>query len=455
MRARYLAELRQLARLALPLVLAQFAQMAMGFVDTVMAGRVSPVDLAAVAIGGSVWFPVFLFITGVLMAVTPVVAQHFGAGALKEIPAVLRQGIWIAIALGLTGLLLLRNMEWLLAWLGLEPEVQRLAAGYLQAIAWGLPAMAIFQALRCFSEGVSRTRPIMLIGFLGLACNIPANYILIYGKLGLPALGGVGCGWASALVMWVMMLALAALISYSGGYRFLPPLLGWARPDWARLGRLVRLGFPIGIAMFIETSVFAVIALLVGSLGAVVVAGHQVALNFTSLLFMVPLSISMAITVRVGQAVGRGEPAAARFSALCGTTFTMLVAVIFASAILLLAPAIAAIYTPDPEVRRVAAGLLFFAALFQISDAAQVSASGALRGYKDTRVPMLITFFAFWFIGLPTGYLLGLGDWPGLHLGASGFWIGLVVGLTTAAALHGLRLWRIAGHRLGFGSAYS
>ncbi|MDZ7641513.1 MAG: MATE family efflux transporter [Desulfurivibrio sp.] len=451
---RYFAELRQLAHLALPLVLAQFAQMAMGFVDTVMAGRVSPVDLAAVAIGGSVWFPILLFITGVLMAVSPVVAHHFGAGDYKEIPAVVRQGIWIALGLGLAGLLLLRNMEWLLAWLGLEPEVQRLAAGYLRAIAWGLPAMAIFQALRCFSEGVSRTRPIMLIGFLGLACNIPANYILIYGKLGFPALGGVGCGWASALVMWVMMLALAALIRYSGGYRFLPSAPRRLRPDWPALGRLARLGFPIGIAMFIETSVFAVIALLVGSLGAVVVAGHQVALNFTSLLFMVPLSISMAITVRVGQAVGRGEPAAARFSALCGTTLTMLVAVVFAGAILLLAPAIAAIYTPDPEVRRVAAGLLFFAALFQISDAAQISATGALRGYKDTRVPMLITFFAFWFIGLPTGYLLGLGDWPGLHLGATGFWIGLVAGLSTAAILHGMRLWRIAGHHFKLGATH-
>ena len=446
-RAAYLAEVRQLARLSLPLILAQVAQMAMGFVDTVMAGRVSPTDLAAVAIGGSIWFPIFLFAAGFLMAITPIVAHHFGGGDYGAIPTALRQGLWIALALGLSGWLLLRNMEWLLAWLELEPEVRRLAAGYLRAIAWGFPAMSIFQGLRSFSEGIGLTRPIMLIGFLGLACNIPANYVLIYGKLGFPALGGVGCGWASALVMWVMMLALAALIRYGGGYRLLPPLPAWERPDPRRLGRMIRLGFPIGIAMFIETSMFAIIALLVASQGAVVVAGHQVALNFTSLIFMVPLSFAMAITIRVGQAIGRQDRQAARFSAACGTLTTMLIAVFFAAVILLFAPAIAALYTPDPAVRRVAVGLLFFAALFQISDAVQVSAAGALRGYKDTRVPMVITFIAFWFIGLPTGYLLGLAAWPGLYLGATGFWIGLVAGLTTAALLQSLRLWRVSARR--------
>ena len=430
------------------MILAQLSHMAIGFVDTVMAGRVSPADLAAVAIGGSIWFPVFFFAAGILMAITPIVAQHFGGANHREIPGVLRQGMWIALALGLGGLLLLRNMGWLLDILQLETEVRELAAGYLRAIAWGFPALAVYQALRSFSEGVSLTRPIMLIGFLGLACNIPANYVLIYGKLGFPALGGVGCGWASALVLWVMALALALLIRHSRGYRFLPPLLVWERPAWQAIRQMIRLGFPIGISVFIETSMFAIIALLVASLGAEVVAGHQIALNFTSLIFMIPLSFSMAITIRVGQALGRQQPAAARFSAFTGIITTLVIAAFFSSLILWFSPAIAALYTPDAAVRQVAVALLFFAALFQISDAVQVSAAGALRGYKDTRVPMVITFIAFWFIGLPTGWLLGLSDLVGLHLGAAGFWIGLVAGLTTAALLQSLRLWRVSGNSL-------
>lgn len=442
-RERYFTELRQLISLSLPLILAQLSHMAMGFVDTVMAGRVSPADLAAVAIGSSVWFPVMLFVAGILMAITPIVAQNFGAANHRAIPTALRQGLWIALVLGLGGFLLLRNMAWLLDLLNLESQVQDLATGYLQAVAWGFPALAIYQALRSFSEGISLTRPIMLIGFLGLACNIPANYILIYGKLGFPAMGGVGCGWATALVMWVMMLALGGLILHGRGYRFLPPLLIWERPSFPQLSRMIRLGFPIGISFFIETSLFAVIALLVASLGAEVVAGHQIALNFTSLIFMVPLSFSMAITIRVGQAIGRSDPGAARFSALSGILTTLVTAVIFSSAILIMAPAIAGLYTPDPAVRQIAVSLLFFAALFQISDAIQVSAAGSLRGYKDTRVPMIITFIAFWFIGLPIGYLLGLSRRVGLLMGARGFWIGLVAGLTAAALLQGWRLWHV------------
>lgn len=445
--AAYGRELRRLARLALPLFLAQVAQMGMSFVDTVMAGRVGPADLAAVAIGGSIWFPVLVFAGGILMAITPLVAQHYGGGDYRAIPTVLRQGLWIGLLLGIGGFLLLRNLEWLLDLLRLEAEVRQLAAGYLAAVSWGFPALAVHQALRSFSEGVSITRPIMLIGFLGLLCNIPANYLLIYGKLGLPAMGGVGCGWATALVMWVMALALALVVRRGRGYAFLPPLLAWERPAPAMIRRMLRLGLPIGLAIFSETSMFAVIALLVASLGAEVVAGHQIALNFTSLVFMVPLSCSMAITIRVGQALGRREPAAARFSALSGISATLFSSLFFSAGIFLFAPTIAALYTPDPTVRGIAVELLFFAALFQLSDALQVGAAGALRGYKDTRVPMLITFVAFWFIGLPLGCLLAFSAWPGPPLGAAGFWIALVTALTTAALLQSRRLWLVSQRR--------
>ena len=442
--SKYIAELRLLIQLSLPLILAQLAQMATGFVDTVMAGRVAPADLAAVAIGSSIWFPASLFAGGILMAITPMVAQHFGGGRDREIPGILRQGLWIALLLGLAGFFFMRNLGWLLDLLSLEARVRELTEGYLAAISWGFPALAIFQALRSFSEGISLTRPIMFMGFLGLACNIPANYLLIYGKMGLPALGGVGCGWASALVLWVMALAMGLLIRHGRGYASLPSLLGWERPNLRFMEQILRLGLPIGVSIFIETSMFAIIALLVASLGAEVVAGHQIALNFTSLVFMIPLSFSMAITIRVGHNLGSKRWDAARFSAASGIFTTLLIAGFFSSFIFLFAPGIAAVYTPDHAVRQVAVSLLFFAALFQVSDAIQVSAAGALRGYKDTRIPMLITFFAFWFIGLPTGWLLGLTSFSGPPMGAMGFWIGLVAGLSVAALLQSLRLWRVA-----------
>lgn len=424
--------------------MAQLSHMAMGFVDTVMAGRVSPDDLAAVAIGSSIWMPVYLALAGILMALTPIVAHHYGAGVYDAIAPVLRQGMWLALVLGIGAFFLLRHMTPLMEVMEIEPKVQQLTLDYLRAIAWGFPPLILYQALRSFSEGLSITRPIMVIGMLGLGLNIPANYVLIYGKLGFPAMGGVGCGWASALVMWFLCLGMGAWILRSRGYRFLPSLLQVEWPALRQQWRIIWLGAPIGIAFFVETSMFAVIALLVASLGATVVAGHQIALNFTSLLFMVPLSISMAITIRVGQLVGAGEAYQARFSAVSGIAITLGTALLFSTTIFALAPQIAQMYSPDPGVQAMAVTLLLLAALFQISDALQVSAAGGLRGYKDTRIPMLITFVAFWGIGLPLGYILGLSPWLLEPLGAAGFWIGLVAGLSAAAAMQGLRLYRVS-----------
>lgn len=433
-------EFYSLLKLATPIIIAQLANTAMGFVDTVMAGRVSPQDLAAVALGNSIWVPVFLLMTGILLATTPKVAQRFGAGAHHEIGPLVRQALWLALAVGIAAAVLLWNAQVVLRVMNVDPALIDPAMGYLRAVACGFPAVALYHVLRCFSDGLGHTRPSMVIGLVGLALNIPLNYIFIYGKFGLPAMGGVGCGWATGLVMGFMFLSMLWWVKWAPFYQPSKIFSHFEWPQWPVLKRLLSVGLPIGIAVFAESSIFAVIALLIGGLGATVVAGHQIALNFSSMVFMIPYSLGMAATVRVGQALGRGEPREARFAAGVSMGAALAYACLSASLMLLLREQIAQIYTPDRAVIAVATTLIVYSALFQFSDAIQVTAAGALRGYQDTRMTMILTLFAYWGIGLPVGYALGLTDWLGEPSGPSGLWQGLVVGLTCAAVMLAIRL---------------
>lgn len=437
-------ELRTLFALALPMMIAQLANTAMGFVDTLMAGRVSPHDLAAVALGNSIWVPVFLLVTGVILATTPNVAQRFGRDQHDQIGPLVRQALWMGLGVGTLSALLMWNAEPVLHLMKVEPALIEPTMAYLRAVACGFPAVALYQVLRCYSDGLGHTRPSMVVGILALMLNIPLNYIFIYGKLGVPAMGGVGCGWATALVMGFMLLAMLFWIRRADYYK--PSLLfaRFDRPDWSVLSHLLSVGVPIGVAVFAEASIFSVIALLIGGLGATVVAGHQIALNFTSLIFMIPLSLGMAITIRIGQALGRGAPRDARFAAGVGIASSLVYACFSAGTMLLFSEQIPRIYTTDSAVIAVAASLFFYAALFQFSDVVQVTAAGSLRGYQDTRMTMIFTLFAYWGIGLPVGYLLGLTDILGEPTGPAGLLQGLIAGLSCAAILLSIRLARSA-----------
>ena len=450
--ARVRLELRTLLALALPIIIAQLAHTAMGFVDAVMAGRVGPQDLAAVALGNSIWVPVFLLMTGVLLATTPKVAQRFGSGQTAQIGPLVRQALWLAVAVGAGAAALLFSAEPVLRLMKVDPLLIGPCMRYLHGIATGLPSVALYHVLRCCSDGMGRTRPSMVLGICGLLLNIPLNYVFIYGHFGVPALGGVGCGWATAIVMWVMLLGMAGWVHWAPAYREAKVFGSFQWPQWAVIQRLLGIGLPIGIAVFAESSIFAVIALLIGSLGSTVVAGHQIALNFSSIVFMIPFSLGMAVTVRVGQAMGRNDPRQARFAAGVGMGTALAYACFSASLMLLGREHIAAIYTADPQVTRIAAMLIVYAALFQFSDAVQVTAAGALRGYQDTRVTMILTLFAYWGIGLPVGYILGLTDWFGAPSGPSGLWQGLIVGLTCAALMLTIRLTRSAKKRIRRGA---
>lgn len=446
-------EVRQLLVIGWPIIVAQISQTGMGFVDTLMSGRYGPQDLAAIAIGSSIWLPVFLAASGVLMATTPLVAHLVGGNQLPRTREVLGQGGLIALILGLFSVLILHNTLPLLEWMAVDPALAGKTDAYLKAISWGFPAILIYQVIRSFSEGFGKTRPIMKIAVLGLLANIPLNYVLIYGKLGLPELGGVGCGWATAIVMWLTLFAGILYLRHSQTFTECQIFRGSLLPSLKAVGHFLRLGLPIGMALLIEVSMFAIIALLLADLGEVIVGAHQVTLSFTGMIFMVPLSISMALTIRIGHRLGASEETEARFSAATGVMITIGFAAISATSMVLFAPQIASLYTDSQEIVDIAVSLIGIAAIFQFSDAIQVACAGALRGYKDTHVPLLIVFIAYWVVGLPLGFALARTDLFMPALGPQGFWIALVIALTIAAGLLAKRLiWRSRASIVGEGT---
>jgi len=443
------AEIRSHARrtlwLALPLIAGNVSGVGMNFVDTVMAGRLGAVALGAVAIGGAVWSAVFLFVLGTLLSIQPQVSRLNGAGRSAAAGALARQGLWLGLALAALMFVLLRSAGPLLAWIGVDAEVRPVAIAYLEAISWGAPALCGVLALRFFSEGTERTRPTMYVGAFGVLVNIPLDYALVFGKFGLPQLGAVGCGWATTLVFWLQLTVLVAWLKWRPEYRAYRPFAQFEWPDRHRLAELLRVGLPIGGMIFIEGSMFVGAALLIGSLGATTIAGHQVAINFAALAFMVPLGVAGAITVRVGNALGRGQPLAARSVGRIGIALTVITQTVSALLMLLAPRWIASWYTSDPAVIEVAVTLLRLGAVFQLSDGIQAAAAGALRGYQETRIPMLLTMVAYWGVGMPCGWLLTFT----LGLGAPGMWFGMIGGLTTAAVMLTARFHRISHRSLG------
>ncbi|MFC3914204.1 MATE family efflux transporter [Pseudaeromonas sharmana] len=441
----FFSECRRLVRLASPILIAQVAQTAMTLVDTIMAGQVSATDLAAVSVAASFWLPIVLFVQGIIMALTPIVAQLNGAQKAHDIPAAVSQGFWLSLIAIPPTMLLLYLTPLLLASMQVEPALAAKTAGFLHAMMWGVPAFVGYQVLRNYTEGLSHTIPTMFIGFVGLMVNIPANYVFIHGKFGMPALGGVGCGVASALVFWAMFLSMLWYVRHADFYHRTRLFCHWYRPDWVQIGRIFRLGFPIALALFCEVTLFTLVALLLAPLGSQIVASHQVALNFSSLIFMLPLSLGFAVTIRVGHAIGEQDPAQAKLAALSGLGLGLFLALFTAFFTIIGRHWIAHQYSQDPVVITLAAQLMIFAAVYQLSDTVQVVSSSALRGYKDTKAIFLITMLAYWGLGLPTGIILGLTDWICPKMGPFGFWIGFIVGLSSAALMLGTRLRVIFG----------
>ncbi len=441
---RFKQEVSVLATLGGPIVVTQLLQMATLVLDTMMSGQSSALDLAGVSIGGSIWMPVFLFALGVIFALTPIVAHFNGAGDFDKIAPAVHQAFWIALVAGVITWAMLFNIAPLLGLLNINREIMPVTVGYLQAISFGMPAMLGYNVLRCYADGLSLTKPAMLTSIIGLAVNAPLNYVLIYGKCGLPALGGVGCGWASAIALWISFIFMAGYVSLTRHFRHAWLFDRCYGPNWHQIKEQLKLGLPTGFMYLIEASMFSVIALFLAEFGKVVVAAHQIALNVASVVFMVPLSVGLAITIRVGFLLGAGEAVGARFSAYSGISLTLLYGTVAGLALWFFATPVVTLYTAEAAVRDLAVQLITLAALFQLADSIQVTCAGALRGYKDTKIPMLVMIVAFWMFSFPLGYTLGMTNWLGRTWEAKGFWLGLLVGLMLAAAMLSYRLYKLS-----------
>ena len=434
-------EFRALLTLAGPLIVNNLAIAGIHFADAVMAGRIGAETLAAVAIGGSIWFFGFTICLGILMAISPIAARHYGAGNPELIGRYTRQGIYFALIIAVIIIVAFHFLVGdALGAIGIDAGFRGLTESYVLAIVWGAPGIFVFLALRFTTEGIGETKPIMYASVASLVINVFLNWVLMFGNLGAPALGAAGCGIASAITMWLMMIGLGVYMYRAKKYAPLKIFarVGKFRPESVK--EILVLGVPIAVTITAEAGLFNAVSVLMGTRGAAIAAAHQVAINFAMTSFMIPLALSAAITIRVGHALGAGNPSAARFSGAIGLMICALFMTCSAAFMLMFRDTVVLIYTNDPAVTSIAVSLLLAAAIFQIGDGVQIGAAGALRGYKDTRFPMVINVFAYWVLAFPLAYMAAVTyKAPPVYT-----WGAFIVGLWVAAVLLTWRFFRLS-----------
>lgn len=433
---RWRTEIAASAVLAAPIVGGQVLTIVMNVIDTALAGHLGTDVLAAVAMGNQAWVLAILIVIGTTLAITPSVAQLDGAGRRDEVGAVFRQGLWLALMLGIALGVAVHRADTLLALANVAPSIRPAAGEFMRAISWGAPAFALFYVCKNTSEGLSLTRPTLYFAALGVILLGPLAYALMYGRLGLPRFGAAGAGMAHAITMWVQALCFMAYLRLRRAHYGDAAL--YAKFEWPRLAplfELLRVGVPMGMSVFMEGSLFVATALLAGSFGETHGSAHIIAINVGSVAFMIPLGLAMATTVRVGNAVGARDAQGVAWAAGAGMVLTLGMQLISAAVMMFAPRTLIGLYTTDVAVAALAARLLWLAGVFQISDGIQVLCNGALRGLKDTVVPAAITLLAYWGVGMTVAW------WLGVHRGGqtAGLWIGLIAGLTVAAALLALR----------------
>ena len=429
-------ELKQLLHLMIPILVTQFAQAGFGLIDTIMAGQLSAADLAAVAVAVGIWMPVMLLCSGIMLATSPLIAAALGAKKTDEIPTISHQALWIALFLGLVGMMVLHVMPQFFHLLKVPENLHAKAGLFLHTIAFGIPAITLYTVLRCYAEALGHPRVVTTISLLALPILVPLNYVFMHGLFGFPAMGSAGCGVANAILQWLMLIVLFFYIKHAKTFADVRLFERFEKLDPVWFKRIALLGLPIGLAIFFEVSIFSTAALVVSPLGEIITAAHQIAISITSQLFMIPLSLALALTIRVGQYYGAQNFDAMRQVQKMG----FIVGTLFACATMILLwlcrAWIIQIYNDNPEVFSVAYGLVIYAVAYQLVDAWQVTAAGCLRGMQDTKSPMWITLFAYWIVAFPIGvYLTRYTDFS-----AAGVWVGLIIGLFVACIL---LIWRL------------
>ncbi len=428
-----------ICQLAWPVLVAQLAVMGYAVIDTTMAGRFATEDLAAVGIGASIYFSVFIAFMGVLLAVSPTVAQLLGAGRDAEIGEQVRQAMWLTLVLAFVAVLLFRYPEPLLAMSKAPPVVADKVRNYLAISAWGAPAGLAFRLFASYTTAISLPRVMMALNLFGFVLKVPLAWVFTFGHLGAPPLGAAGCALSTAIVSWIICVLAWAWCGLSPAYRRHGVFSRWSWPRWKDQWQLIALGVPIGLTFLVDVTAFTFMALFIARLGATNSAAHQIAANMAAVMYMLPLAIGNAVGVLVGQAVGARQFALARATGLTGIMLALTFALLSGATVMFGARTVAALYTSDASVQALAATLLLLVAGYHLFDALQAVTVSALRGYKRAVVPLLINAAGLWGLGLAGGYVIGLTETIDLSvlglttpLGVSGFWAGAIAGMFLA-----------------------
>jgi MATE family multidrug resistance protein len=429
----------KIALLAWPILLGQLAVIANGVIDTAMTARFSSSDLAALALGSSIYISVFVGLNGVLQALSPMVGQLYGARRFADIGWEVKQGFWLAAFLTCIGSFILFFPRPFLALANTSPEIQEKVLLYLHTLILALPASLGFRIYASLNTAIARPKMVMAIQLGALLLKLPLNTLFIFGGYGIPAFGGPGCAMATAITAWLSFLLGFALLRTLPSYkRFALFGSGFVRPNWKAQAALLKLGIPIGLSYLIEVTAYTFMALFIARLGETAVAGHQITANFGTVLYMLPLSIASATAVLVAQSIGAGEMKSARRIGHAGILLAAVVSAALGLIIWYAREFIVQAYTPDPAVMRIALPLFLFIAFYQLFDAIQVTTAFVLRAYKVAIVPMLIYAVALWGMGLGGGYILGLNPLklplPVFLHGPAGFWLANSVSLALVGA---------------------
>ena len=421
---------KYMIKIVLPILITQVALYLMTFFDILMTSKYSIDHLAGVSIGSSLWLPVYTALTGILIGITPIVAQLVGAKKKKDVRTFVQQAFYIAIVLAIIVFLgICLFIDPILNLIPLEDSVRIVSKNYLFMLSIGLIPLFLYSVLRSFIDALGKTRVSMFITLLSAPINIVLNYLFIYGKLGFPELGGVGAGLASAITYWLILFIAIIIVVRNRPFAQLYIFQGWTKPSFGKIRTLMKIGIPIGISLFAETTIFSAVTILMSVYSTEVISAHQIAMNFTSLLYMVPLSIAMGATILVGHEIGAKRFNDARTYSWLSVATAICFSLVSISILLLFREQIASVYTDDYYVIELTVQFFFFAALFQLSDAIQAPVQGALRGYKDVTMTFIMAIISYWIIGLPTGYILA--NYTSFE--RFGYWIGLIVGLSIGA----------------------
>lgn len=434
-------EIKRNLRLVWPILLGQLSSSAMGVVDTIMAGAAGTIELSGVAIGCSFYVPCVLFIIGMTLAIQPTIAHLRGAGKAEEIPAKMHLATLVCLAASLVIVAIMLVLPLIYRFIpNVDQNMLHVAKGYILAIAIGMPFITMFNVLRAYWEGQGITSPTSVFGVLALALNIPLNYIFIFGKCGVPAFGGIGCGIATTLTMVLSVVCMLVYIQKSKLFASCRLYRQWFTVHWAEAKEFIRFSLPLGFSSTVEVACFALVAILLSPFGPITVSAHSIAMNISSILYMIPLSISTAATIRVGEAMGANHWYCSLRSTLSAYILSAGSFVFCLLLLLFCQKQIIGLYTRDPEVTELAIILLWFFTIYIFPDNCKAIAIGVLRGFKDSRTIFIVTIVAYWVVGMPLGYTLSYGYITGEKMGAPGFWIGFICALSTASLLYVSRL---------------